>query len=446
MTAALRTGLLWLGGEWLRLRRDPVARAVLLALALLLAASALGAGGAARQLRQDDRQAAQQIGAARQAALDSAAATAPADPAAAQQAVRAAYALARGDLGSARLPPGAGLPLAVQAWRQQPTVQRASVELRALDGRAPGAALQSPLLAATGLPDFAAVCALLLPLALLALCAGAVQDERATGTWLQVRAQGTRTPAAVASIAVLLRGALVLAVAVAASALAFATGGDGGPGTSGALVAWCGALALYTAFWCAVCLALQRLPVSAGAATMAGLGLWLALCFAAPPLLAAVAERQAPMPSRLEAVVALRAARQRAEDDEAALLAAWYAAHPQHRPPPAVAPAAPGWPVTFVPRALTADAALRPLQRRFPAARAAQEDHLRRHAWLSPPLALLLQARRLAGADAARHAGYLAAVDAYEDRWRGFWVPRILGYRGLVRSDAGELPVFRAPS
>ncbi|MBT0177956.1 hypothetical protein, partial [Listeria seeligeri] len=92
--------------------------------------------------------------------------------------------------------------------------------------------------------------------------------------------------------------------------------------------AWLLALAVFTAFWVLAGGALSLLPVSAGAALTGALGLWLALTFAVPAGLAWMAERVAPMPSRLSAIVELRAVQQDAEEREAELLKAWYADHP----------------------------------------------------------------------------------------------------------------------
>jgi len=266
-----------------------------------------------------------------------------------------------------------------------------------------------------------------------------VQEGREQGVWRLVCAQ-SRWGAAVAWGAALgVRWCVIVAVAATASGVAFLLdpGGELWP-----WLQWIGATALFTAFWVLAGGLVSLLPISASAARVAALGLWLALGFAVPSLLALRAEQVAPMPSRLSAIAQLRAVQQATEEQDSDLLSAWYARHPENRPDPELAPLRPTWPVTFMPRFEEQEKRIRPVMRRFDQARAAQDDFLRRHAWLSPSLSMVLVAESLAGIDAERYRRYADAVDGFEDAWRAFVTPAIMSYRGLDRLRMKALPRF----
>jgi ABC-2 type transport system permease protein len=101
--------------------------------------------------------------------------------------------------------------------------------------------------------------------------------------------------------------------------------------------------------------------------------------------------------------------------------------------------------VSFLPRYLQQDLDIRPLMEDFDHARAQRFVELERWAWLSPNLALAMLADRLAGIDAPRYLHHVQQVNAYEDAWRNFFVPRVMSYRGLTADDFDHLPRVVAP-
>jgi ABC-2 type transport system permease protein len=94
-----------------------------------------------------------------------------------------------------------------------------------------------------------------------------------------------------------------------------------------------------------------------------------------------------PMPSRLAAIVELRAVQQDAEERESERLDTWYASQPEHQPEPSAAPSQPTWPITFMPRFEHQEQHMRSTMRGFGQARSAQAASIEANAWLSPPLA-----------------------------------------------------------
>lgn len=125
-----------------------------------------------------------------------------------------------------------------------------------------------------------------------------------------------------------------------------------------------------------------------------------------------------------------------------ALLAAWYLAHPGERPESVTKHE---WPVSSLPRYLKQEALIRPRIAALNTVRASRFATFERRTLLSPAMALIITAAdRLAGSDMPRYAGYATAVDHFEDVWRGFFVPKIMSYRGLSSGDFARIPQFTA--
>ncbi|MCV0440504.1 MAG: DUF3526 domain-containing protein [Hydrogenophaga sp.] len=418
--------------EWRRFVRQALNLWVLAVFALLLGTSAVWSGLAAREYR-----AAALMQQADWEHTRLKAQAAAAQPRNGTQAMMAAFLFARADAPPAQLPALGGLALGTGTFQLLSPDARVTVESRHTDARK-AERLSNPLLEDFGLPDFATVVALLLPLAILGLTCGLVQEEREQGQWRLVVAQRAR-PGRVFAWALGLRAVAIWCVAAAASSVAFALD----PGASGiAWLAWLITLAAFCAVWTALAGGFCLLPLSSGSATLGLLACWLLSTFVVPAALAAWVDRDSSMPSRLSAIALVRHAQQEAEVHMDEHLADWYAAHPDAAP---AGRSSHAWPVSFLPRYLQQDLEIRPLMEDFDRARARRFVALERWAWSSPSLALVMVADRLAGIDAPRYLRHVQRVNDYEDAWRDFFVPRIMSYRGLTADDFDHLPRFVAP-
>lgn len=415
--------------EGLRLRKQPLAWFALSALFLILTASATSAGLDSRAWREAAARDSAVFDERLRIAVEKLHSSAP-GPANAI----AAYQLGRGDLGATRMPVDAGLGLGVHRLEFLPVQLKASLDSRQVAARDPGP-LKNPLLTDSGLPGVPAMVALLLPLVALVLCSGLLQEEREQGRIGLLRVQTTYGLAPVLLAALGWRWLALWAVSVVATAPALLLD----PGSNSLVVAkWTGALGVFCAAWAVLGGLLSWLPISGAASMLAGLGVWLALTFAAPAGLVMMAEKESPMPSRLKSIVALRDAQHESEDNEQALAEAWYAEHPEVQ---AQLPAT--WPASFVTRVLDQDLALEPVVYEFSESRAKQADLVSRWSWMSPGLSLVLFGERLAGTDAKNYASYVEAVNAFEQRWRDFLVPSVMNRKGVSATQLQDLPRFR---
>lgn len=272
-----------LQAEWLRFIRNPVNLWVIAAFFTLLAGSALWSGLAASEFRARALQPQYQTG---------------------NSQVRAEMhdALAIGKAGdtakladntTVRLPALGGLALSVRQMDLLGSELRISTRSRYTDGRNSDQ-LFNPLLRELGLLDFASILALLLPLTVIALTYGLVQEDRERGVWRLVCAQMPR-PWLLVFAALAVRLAAVLIPAVAASSLAFML--DSGS-TLYAAMQWLVFVGMFAGVWITVSGLFLLLPVSSGAAAVGLLGVWLVTTFAVPAGLSWAANGAQPMPSR----------------------------------------------------------------------------------------------------------------------------------------------------
>jgi ABC-2 type transport system permease protein len=201
---------------------------------------------------------------------------------------------------------------------------------------------------------------------------------------------------------------------------------------------WLVFVSVFAGVWVTISGLFLLLPVSSCATAVGLLGVWLVTTFAVPAGLSWAANGMQPMPSRLAAIVDIRRVQAQTSKQQAELLSAWFQAHPEVAPlkePPRE--------IAGLPANLELDSKVRPLMYRFDEVRKAHFEFMERWSALSPALAAVLTADRLAGIDAPRYAEYIHAVNQFEDRWRAFFVPGIMGRQDRSASDYEQLPVLK---
>ncbi|AMK76083.1 MULTISPECIES: DUF3526 domain-containing protein [Methylomonas] len=399
--------------EWLRFKRNPLNLWVTGLFLLVMLGSAAWSGLAARKFRLHGNASPHAVNAtANQAEMHDA-------PKAVDNAAKASTFSASAAAPPLRLPALGGLALSVRQLDFLSTGIKISTRSRHTDGRNSDQ-LFNPMLHELGMLDFATVFALLTPLMVIALSYGLVQEDRESGVWRLVCTQ-MPTPWRLVCAALSVRYSVVVLVIFGSSLLALLLDPGISPDT---LAYWLGFGGLYALVWFGIAGLFLLLPFSSGAAAIGMLGVWLILTFAGPALLAWAADRHAPMPSRLDSIIAIRQFQEQNNRQRDTLLADWYAAHPDIKAQ-ASGKELPRE-IAGLPAGLVLDRQIRPLMSRFDSTRKAQFEFLETWSWLSPTMAALQMADRLAGIDAPRYAEYIQAVNDFEDQWRGYFVPKII--------------------
>lgn len=399
--------------EWLRFKRNRLNLWVTGLFLLVMLASAVWSGLAAREFRQHSPAAPQTVNAmSNQAEMHDA-------PKAADHTPKANAFSASAAAPPLRLPALSGLALSVRQLDFLSTGIKISTRNRHTDGRNSDQ-LFNPMLHELGMLDFATVFALLTPLMVIALSYGLVQEDRESGVWRLVCTQMS-APWRLVCAALSVRYGVVVLVVFNSSLLALWLD----PAFSlETLVYWLAFAGLYTLVWFGIAGLFLLLPFSSGAAAIGMLGVWLILTFAGPALLGWAADRHAPMPSRLDSIIAIRQFQEQNNQQRQALMAQWYSNHPDLQLPQAGKELPRE--IAGLPAGLVLDQQIRPVMYRFDSARQAQFEFLEAWSWLSPALAAVQMADRLAGIDAPRYAEYIQAVNHFEDHWRDYFVPKIM--------------------
>lgn len=424
--------MLLIKAEWMRFIRNRVNLFMLLIATILATGSAVWSGIAAAEYRQNTLQETAQWR-AKSAAKKNALATSV-SAGESPKAAREAFDFARSDAPHLHRPAFGGLALSLRQFILLPATIKISIEGRHLDGRR-SEPLENPLLESSGLADFAVVVALLLPLTMIGLSYGMVQEARQQGIWRIVCTQ-CLAPWHVLFCGLSVRYLASMAPFAGASLLAFWLD----PGSSfSALAWWLSALAAFGLVWIAVAGLLNMVTSSAPASALGMLGIWLFTTFAAPSILWWYAEQQVPAQQRLETIIRIRTIQHDVEMRAQSLLEDWYRNNKQYRPETVDKHT---WPVSFIPRYMEQDRLIAPLMNRFEEVRVKRMETIDSFGWLAPGLSLVLAADRLAGADAMHHDRFMKEVDRSEQAWRDYFVPKIMNYRGMQAKDADALPVF----
>lgn len=335
-----------------------------------------------------------------------------------------------------RLPALGGLVFSVRQHYFLNTNIKVSTRSRHTDGRNSDG-LYNPLLQELGLLDFSVILALFLPLSLIALTYGLVQEDRESGVWRLVCTQMAK-PWRLVFAALIVRYALLWFIVFVSSSIALLID----PNSSFlALIYWLLAVSIYLLIWLSLAGLFLLLPISSGAAAIGLLGVWLLLTFGVPAGLTWSAEQHTPTPSRLNSIIEIRKLQEQNNQQRPALLAQWFKDHPNITAPASLDKL--NREIANLPAGIVLDQQIRPLMMQFEQARQKQYKYLEHRAYLSPTLALVLVADYLAGIDAPRYARFIANINQFEDQWREFFLPLIMSDSAWTETHHQQIPQFQ---
>jgi ABC-2 type transport system permease protein len=303
-----------------------------------------------------------------------------------------------------------------------------------------GAELENPHRLLAGRFDLAFVFIYLYPLLILAICYNLISGEKEQGTLALALSQ----PMALRTLAIgklALRFAVLLAtiLPLAAVALVMARVDIGADGVAIRLLLWLGAVIAYGLLWFAfaVAVAAAGRPSPTNATALAAL--WLAFVVLVPSLLNMTAISLYPVPSRVEMIQAVREASDEANARGSKLLARYYEDHPELATGGADQ-AMNDFSVIRVAAGEAVERQVRPVLARYEEQLDRQRRIVSRLRFLSPAILMQDALNDIAGSGTARHAHFLAQVHGFHDRWRGYFVPKIV--RKTQLGSFADVPVF----
>ena len=284
--------------------------------------------------------------------------------------------------------------------------------------------------------DVAFAIVFLLPLLIIGLSYALLAGERERGTLALLLAQpltlqtlftGKIVPRILLIAALLLLFTLAFAVFVPASAWP-------------RLMLWFVVALAYAAFWFAMTVAV--VTRRGGTATHAVIlaTAWLTLTLLVPAGINLAVKTMAPVPSRVELILALRSATDGAIAERSKLLGAFYEDHPELAPQGGAAGGADFATLQLVTNQKV-ERDLAPVLTRFADQLALQQGLVEKLQYLSPALLAQSALADSAGTGAARHAWFLQQAIAHHGELRAFFEPRALRKEKFAAWD--DVPAFR---
>ncbi|WP_442755513.1 DUF3526 domain-containing protein [Methylocystis sp. JAN1] len=299
--------------------------------------------------------------------------------------------------------------------------------------------IENPANLMSGSTDLAFVIVFVYPLVILALTFNLLAGECEQGT-LAMTLASARKPGATLAGKLAARvlapvGATLLAVALGIAAFA---GADALASSS--FVALAAIVLLYGLFWAALACAVDGLGRSSAFNALTLICAWVVLTMLAPAGINSLAGYAHPAPSRIDMVLAARAASTDADKARDAALARYVDEHPGEKRDRARE--------GTLRRLATQEAAFQRVEGVI-AAHDAQLERQRaladRLGFLSPALLTYRALADVAGAGEARYRGFLDLIASFHVEWRDFFLSRAKAGAAMTAADYDALPRFSEP-
>lgn len=299
--------------------------------------------------------------------------------------------------------------------------------------------IDNPANLLSGATDLAFVIVIIYPLVILALTFNLLAGEREAGSLAMTLASARRPGAALGGklAARVLAPIVAILLATAAGAGFFAGREALAAAGFAQLVA---VIFVYGLFWAALAAAVDGLGKSSAFNALTVIGAWVALTMLTPAAINSLAGYAHPAPSRVDMVLAARAATTDADRERDAALARYMDEHgadagmkrgaAQER---------------TLRRLATQEAAFQRVEGVI-AEHDAQLERQRaladRLAFLSPPLLAWRAMTDIAGTGEARYRDFLARIHAFHLDWRDFFLSRARAGAPMTAKDYAALPRF----
>ena len=300
--------------------------------------------------------------------------------------------------------------------------------------------IDNPANLMSGATDLAFVVVFVYPLVVLAMAFNLLAGEREQGTLGMTLASARRPAAALAG-----KLAARVAAPIAAMLLAVAAGVWIFAGwerlASPGFAALLAVVALYGLFWAALAAAVDGLGRGSAFNALTLIGAWVAITMILPAAINSLAAFAHPAPSRIDMVLAARAASTDADRARDAALARYADEHGGGGKPASGGAAQ----EATLRRLATQEAAFQRVEAivaEHDAQLARQRDMSDRLGYLSPAYLTYRALADIAGSGEARYRAFLDRIRAFHVDWREFFLSRAKAGASLTAQDYAAMPKF----
>jgi ABC-2 type transport system permease protein len=203
---------------------------------------------------------------------------------------------------------------------------------------------------------------------------------------------------------------------------------------------WSALVLAFSAFWFALSAAVAARTGSTAKHAVTLASCWLVLTVLLPGAVNLVVKTLQPVPSRIDLIVALRAAADTANEERSKLLNTFYEDHPELAPGGAEANADEFATLQLV-TSQAIEREIAPVLARYEEQLERQQSLVEKLQFLSPALMTYSALADVAGTGLARHRWFLAQARAHHAELRAFFEPRALRGENFAAWD--EVPTFR---
>jgi ABC-2 type transport system permease protein len=209
------------------------------------------------------------------------------------------------------------------------------------------------------------------------------------------------------------------------------------------LALWTAVALAYGAFWFGVAVVVVSRPRGSAHQALVLASLWLAVVVLVPAAINLAVKSFAPVPSRMELILALRAAGDEALAERSKLLAAYYDDHPEFAPKGEAAQGTPDFSRVRIVTYQKLERDLAPVLARYEAQLARQQSLVEKLQFFSPALLAHTALAEAAGTGLERHREFMRQAAEHHLALREFFNPRILRKDQERFYGWDEVPVFR---
>jgi len=312
------------------------------------------------------------------------------------------------------------------------------VALSSRDFSVRGEGVDNPQRLLLGHFDAAFVVVYLLPLLLIALSYNVLSGERERGT-LPLLLLQHQSPAPLVARRCLVAGLFSFGLLALLLVAGLHATGSLASAEVGRLVAWLGVAFAYGAFWLALAVFVTSRGGSSATNAVVLASAWLLVTIVAPAVINVIAKRVYPAPSRMDFIVAQRAATDEISHRRSALLAAYFEDHPELAPE-AAKRNAPDPQVVAQMSYQETERRLAPIRARFAEQLARQQALIEQLRFVSPALLAQTAFNDLTGTGLASYETYRTQIGAHHDALRAYFQPKILAKEKFAKYD--EVPRF----
>jgi ABC-2 type transport system permease protein len=290
--------------------------------------------------------------------------------------------------------------------------------------------------------DAAFVVVYLAPLLVIALTYALIAAERERGT-LPLLLTQPLTPRRLVAGRIAPRVLLLIGLVGLIAVASWVAAGAPDAAVKTRLALWTGIALAYVGFWFGLAVVVVSRPRGSAHQALVLASLWLAFVVILPAAINLAVKSLAPVPSRMELILALRAAGDEALAERSKLLAAYYDDHPEFAPKDEAARGAPDFSRVRIVTYQKLERDLAPVLARYEARLAQQQALVEKLQFFSPALLAHSALAEAAGTGLERHREFMRQAARHHLALREFFNPRILRKDEARFYGWDEVPAFR---